>query len=80
MLKLTVKTTCAVCLLLVVNMDRVQADFITLYDGIGLPADQPWFFFAADNAFTQTATAGGVRLATSTATKAGYSNHIPLVG
>ena len=80
MLKLTMKTTCAVCLLLALNMDRVQADFITLYDGSGLPADQPWLFFAADNAFTQTANAGGVRLATSTATKAGYSNHIPLVG
>ena len=80
MLKLTMKTTCAVCLLLALNMDRVQADFITLYDGSGLPADQPWLFFAADNAFTQTATASGVRLATNTATKAGYSNHIPLLG
>ncbi|MFN5186234.1 MAG: PEP-CTERM sorting domain-containing protein [Planctomycetota bacterium] len=56
-----------------------QAELVTLYDGSGLPASQPWLTFAADtlNGWSQTGVAGGVRLTTDLATRSGYSNYSP---
>lgn len=59
---------------------RSQAELVTLYDGSGLPAAQPWLSFGADtiNGWSQSSVAGGVRLTTDLPTRAGYSNYNPL--
>ncbi|MFN6136890.1 MAG: PEP-CTERM sorting domain-containing protein [Planctomycetota bacterium] len=58
----------------------VRAELVTLYDGNGLPAAQPWLTFAADtlNGWSQSSVSGGVRLSTDLATRSGYSNYNPL--
>lgn len=69
----------AICIF-VLHAARVQAGIVTLYDGTGLPAAQPWLAYA-DNGFlsggtaTQTPVAGGVNLTTDDAVSAGYGNY-----
>jgi hypothetical protein len=60
----------------------VQADFVNLYNGTGLPGNQPWLSFASDGILsggtaTQSTVAGGARLQTDLAVSAGYSNYTP---
>lgn len=58
-----------------------QSALVSLYDGSGLPASQPWLVFGSDGFdATQAITAAGTRLQTSTGVRAGYSNYIPLIG
>jgi len=67
-------------LVLVASMLDVRGELVTLYDGNGLPASQPWLTFAADtlNGWSQSSVSGGVRLSTDLATRSGYSNYNPL--
>ncbi len=67
-------------LFFVASMLDVRAELVTLYDGNGLPASQPWLTFAADtlNGWSQSSVSGGVRLSTDLATRSGYSNYNPL--
>lgn len=75
---MTRSITFAFCVAL--HATQVQAAIVTLYDGTGLPAAQPWLAYA-DNAFltggtaTQTPVAGGVNLVTDDAISAGYGNY-----
>jgi hypothetical protein len=56
------------------------ADVITLYDGVGLPAEQPWLVYA-DDGFLSEGTASqvvvpaGVQLRTDNRVRGGYSTH-----
>ncbi|MFM8398732.1 MAG: hypothetical protein ACKOAH_12960, partial [Pirellula sp.] len=65
---------------LLVLMLNARGELVTLYDGNGLPASQPWLTFAADtlNGWSQSNVSGGVRLSTDLATRSGYSNYNPL--
>lgn len=65
---------------LLISSGSTHADLITLYDGNALPGDQPWLVFAADtlSGWSQTPAAGGTQLTTNNATRAGYSNYLPL--
>lgn len=67
-------------LFFVASMLDVRGELVTLYDGNGLPASQPWLTFAADtlNGWSQSSVSGGVRLSTDLATRSGYSNYNPL--
>ncbi len=60
-----------------------HAALVTLYDGNGLPADQPWLVYADDSllggSVTQTAVAGGVQLTSDALVRAGVSNYVPLL-
>lgn len=58
----------------------VRGELVTLYDGNGLPASQPWLTFAADtlDGWSQSSVSGGVRLSTDLVTRSGYSNYNPL--
>jgi len=57
----------------------LKAELITLFDGNGLPANQPWLSYASSGGTaTQTGQASGVRLVTDLAASAGYSNYTPL--
>ena len=57
-----------------------RGELVTLYDGNGLPASQPWLTFAADtlDGWSQSTVSGGVRLSTDLVTRSGYSNYNPL--
>ena len=72
------------CLLLLtwlmMMLGETQAELVTLYDGNGLPASQPWLSFGADtiSGWSQESVSGGVRLTTDLPTRSGYSNYIPL--
>ena len=61
-------------------LGSTQAELVTLYDGSGFPAAQPWLTFGADtfNGWSQESVAGGVRLTTDLQTRSGYSNYFPL--
>ena len=65
---------------LLISTGLTHADLITLYDGNALPGDQPWLVFAADTltGWSQSPAAGGTQLITNNATRAGYSNYLPL--
>jgi len=59
-----------------------NATIISLYDGAGLPAAQPWLNYADNSVLSsgfvsQSSIAGGVRLLTDATVKAGYSNYTP---
>ncbi len=61
---------------------QANATIISLYDGAGLPAAQPWLNYADNSALapgsvSQSSITGGVRLQTDAAVKAGYSNYTP---
>lgn len=57
----------------------LKAELITLFDGNGLPANQPWLAYAnSGGTTTQTGQTSGVRLVTDLAASAGYSNYTPL--
>jgi hypothetical protein len=73
------KILCCVCA--IVSATRsVQADFIVLYNGTGLPESQPWLSYADNGLLTggsasQSTIPAGVRLQSDLAVSAGYSNH-----
>ena len=54
-----------------------HAELVTLYSGSGLPSAEPWLVYGFDSitGASQTSVAGGVRLVTDGATRAGYSNY-----
>lgn len=59
-----------------------SAEFVVLFDGNGLPANQNWLSFASNGVFTggtatQTPVATGVRLQTDGAVSAGYGSYTP---
>ncbi len=69
------------CTLVYVSLGchSLQAELITLFDGNGLPANQPWLSYASSGgSATQTEQTSGVRLVTDLAASAGYSNYTPL--
>jgi hypothetical protein len=69
------------CILLYVSFGchSLKAELITLFDGNGLPANQPWLSYATTGGTaTQTGQTTGVRLVTDLAASAGYSNYTPL--
>ena len=73
-------TVCSMVLTWLLLVCPVQAELVTLYNGSGLPASQPWLTFGADtlNGWSQTSVDGGVQLTTDLPTRSGYSNYIPL--
>lgn len=53
------------------------AGLVVLYDGSGLPANQPWLNFGQlSGVASQTPVAEGVRLQTDTAARAGFGNYL----
>jgi hypothetical protein len=57
-----------------------SAAIVTLYDGNGLPTDEPWLAYGSDQLLSggmasQSAMAGSVQLVTDDAVSAGYSNY-----
>lgn len=59
------------------NVQPTFAGLVVLYDGSGLPANQPWLNFGQlGGVASQTPVAEGVRLQTDTAAQAGFGNYL----
>jgi len=58
-------------------VSSARGELVTLYSGSGLPSAEPWLVYGFDSitGASQTSVAGGVRLVTDEAARAGYSNY-----